>query len=103
MIKANAITRIEGEVSAIRPFLEMGFEDSSVLWMINKEVFHPRGYCLALIRLGDEIVGWSIYGDGVEPWSFSDELDETKCKEKFEQTLRESPPTPEPFREGADN
>lgn len=54
----------------IRPFSEL--PDAGLLWLINSAVFHPRGFALTLHRRGDEIVGWSIQGDGSEPWHFVD-------------------------------
>lgn len=59
-----------------RPIEEL--RDTGLLWLINRQVFHPRGYALALHvwpedheRAG-EVAGWSILGDGVEPWNFTD-------------------------------
>lgn len=47
----------------------------SLLWLINRQVFHPRGYALAL---DTETGAFSLLGDGTEPWSFpgdgSDEI-----------------------------
>jgi hypothetical protein len=56
-----------------RPWDELSA--SGLLWLINASVFHPRGYALALHRntMTNEIEGWSLVGDGSEPWSFSDE------------------------------
>lgn len=43
-----------------------------VLWLINRTVFHPRGFALALEYVDGEVepIGWSIQGDGSEPWRF---------------------------------
>ena len=46
-------------------------KDSGLLWLINRVVFHPRGFALALHEEDGTIVGWSLQGDGSEPWSFS--------------------------------
>lgn len=43
---------------------------SGLLWLINRVVFHPRGWALALVHRDDEIVGWKLLGDGREPWRF---------------------------------
>lgn len=46
-----------------------------LLWLINTTVFHPRGYALVL-HLDDETgqaTGWSLAGDGSEPWMFADD------------------------------
>lgn len=56
-----------------------GFDEireSGLLWLINKALFHPRGYALAWVK--DEngnTEGWTILGDGSEPWCFSEEID----------------------------
>jgi hypothetical protein len=60
----------------------MTFEElrtSGVLWAINKNFLHPQGYALALCIDGnDKVVGWQMFGDGSEPWSFeSDEPEAT--------------------------
>jgi hypothetical protein len=43
-----------------------------LLWLINRVVFHPRGFALGLQRDDDsgEIIGWEMLGDGTEPWQF---------------------------------
>jgi hypothetical protein len=58
-----------------RPFAEL--RDSGLLWLLNRVVFHPRGYALALHFEGaapelGECTGWSLMGDGSEPWSMGD-------------------------------
>jgi len=55
-----------------RPFSEL--RDTGLLWLINRVVFHPRGYALALHYddLGEEPTGWGLMGDGTEPWSMGD-------------------------------
>lgn len=56
---------------------------SGLLWLINTSVFHPRGVSLALDYSTDgESLGWSIQGDGSEPWVFEDG---PELKAKFEQ------------------
>jgi len=50
-----------------------------LLWLINKVVFHPRGFALGL-ELDDEtgdVTGWGMIGDGTEPWSFGNLPDGT--------------------------
>lgn len=54
-----------------RPFEELS--DSGLLWLINRTVFHPRGYALALTIADGKAVGWSLLGDGTEPWQFGDD------------------------------
>lgn len=56
------------------PFEAMS--DMGILWLINKEVFHPRGLALGLcIDRTEKVTGWTISGDGGEPWSFPEEVD----------------------------
>lgn len=38
-----------------------------LLWLINRAVFHPRGYALGADDDSAELI---LYGDGKEPWSF---------------------------------
>lgn len=55
-----------------RPFSDL--RDTGLLWLINRTVLHPRGYALALNYEepmdGDEPTGWSLMGDGSEPWQY---------------------------------
>lgn len=57
-----------------RPFDEL--RDSGLLWLINASVFHPRGFALALHYEGGEAVGWSLVGDGTEPWQYDPAADD---------------------------
>ena len=52
--------------------------ESGILWLINREVFHPRGFALALVsdEKTGEALGWNIQGDGEELWSFPADVDE---------------------------
>lgn len=49
--------------------------DSGLLWLINRVVFHPRGYALALHfdDYHEEVVGWSLLGDGTEVWTMGED------------------------------
>lgn len=52
---------------------------TGLLWLLNSEVLHPRGFALALAY--DEaglVVGWTMQGDGVERMSFDAETNEEK-------------------------
>jgi hypothetical protein len=40
---------------------------NSLLWLINRQVFHPRGYALGYNP--DDGTFW-LAGDGTEPWVF---------------------------------
>jgi hypothetical protein len=58
-----------------KPLSEL--RDTGLLWLINRVVFHPRGFALALIT--DEagtVTGWNLLGDGSEAWAFSAERDD---------------------------
>lgn len=54
-----------------RPFAD--FRPTGLLWLINTTVFHPRGYALAMhFDDAGEATGWSLMGDGTEPWTMGD-------------------------------
>lgn len=59
--------------------------DSGLLWLINTAVLHPRGYAMALADDEEgEAYGWSIVGDGTEPWQFGcDEGSQDRLDECF--------------------
>ncbi|MEV1013767.1 hypothetical protein AB0I89_23740 [Micromonospora sp. NPDC049801] len=68
-----------------RPFGELS--ETGLLWLINATVFHPRGYALALhADSTGTVTGWSLMGDGSEPWRFADDMNEQFAA--AEQTLR---------------
>lgn len=48
------------------------FRASGLLWLINRTVFHPRGFALGFVRDDEagEVTGWELLGDGAEPWRF---------------------------------
>lgn len=49
-------------------------QDDGVLWMINRLVFHPRGFALGIIPDGKGgAAGFELYGDGLVPWQFATE------------------------------
>lgn len=55
------------------PFSEM--REHGLLWLINATVFHPRGYALAFdVQDDGSVTGWSMLGDGSEPWVYTMEL-----------------------------
>lgn len=53
--------------------------DDGLLWLINRVVFHPRGYALA-VGLDDDgkVSGFELWGNGDEPWGFAEDVDNTK-------------------------
>lgn len=67
----------------VRPFNEL--RDTGLLWLINRVVFHPRGYAIGLNYEGvwpdmGECTGWVLYGDGTEPWSMGDPSPEQQAQ-----------------------
>lgn len=71
---------------SVRPVGEL--RDAGLLWLINATVFHPRGYALALhVDDSGAVVGWSLMGDGSEPWRFANDMDARFAA--AEQTLRD--------------
>lgn len=52
--------------------------ETGLLWLINRTTFHPRGFALALHIAEDGTTeGWSLQGDGTEPWSFTPDCEGT--------------------------
>ncbi len=48
------------------------FQAAGLLWLVNRVVFHPRGYALTFhLDENGEVEGWSMQGDGSEVWSFA--------------------------------
>jgi hypothetical protein len=78
------VSEHELDDKAVRPFSEL--RDSGLLWLINRVVFHPRGWALALSYRDGEPVGWKLLGDGNELWRFGDPEDENFAA--AEATLR---------------
>ncbi|HEY2088567.1 MAG TPA: hypothetical protein VGH54_21430 [Mycobacterium sp.] len=64
--------------------------DDGILWLINRTVFHPRGFALAYDRASSEFILW---GNGDEPWEFSGETENGKFN-AVEAKLREATVTP---------
>ena len=71
------------------PHLFSELRGSGLLWLINRVVFHPRGFALGLVYPdGDttqEPIGWRLLGDGSEVWYFNGTEDEPF--EAVERTL----------------
>jgi len=49
--------------------VEVDLRTDGLLWLINRTVFHPRGYALALDTTDGRFF---LCGDGTEPWTFGD-------------------------------
>jgi len=63
---------MEGEP---RPFSELS--SAGLLWLINRVVFHPRGFMLAFhVNEVGEAIGWSLQGDGSEVVYFTPEIED---------------------------
>ena len=76
---------VPDDFSETMPFSAL--RDVGFLWLINRCVFHPRGFALAFdmeIETNDEtgeetsvvVTGWRITGDGTEPWMFGESMAE---------------------------
>lgn len=51
--------------------------DSGLLWLINRVVFHPRGWALAAHADGQgRIDGWALLGDGREVWTMPSSIED---------------------------
>lgn len=46
---------------------KVDLQADSLLWLINRQVFHPRGYALAMDTDTQE---FQLLGDGTEPFVF---------------------------------
>jgi hypothetical protein len=64
---------------------------TGLLWLINRVVFHPRGFALTLVKQHGEVVGWNLQGDGTEVWRFTEDKDDQHFAEA-QRTLA-APPT----------
>jgi hypothetical protein len=59
---------------ATRTFDEL--QATGLLWLINRTVFHPRGFALGLVYSDGEVAGWALQGDGRDPYRYGDDIDE---------------------------
>lgn len=59
--------------------------DNGILWMINKSIFHPQGYALAL---STDTGNFELFGNGDEPWSFAGVAEDAKLQ-AFRDVLAE--------------
>lgn len=68
----------EFNIGSTRPLSDL--RDTGLLWLLNRVVFHPRGYAFGLVfeetdqplAEGGTVIGWTLSGDGSEPWSFGE-------------------------------
>jgi hypothetical protein len=73
-----------------RSFAE--FREHGLLWLVNRTVFHPRGYALAFhVEDDGTVTGWDMQGDGSESWNYADTVEEDEsfaAVEAFLSSLR---------------
>ena len=50
--------------------LPVDMHDTGLLWLVNRVVFHPRGFALGMAYAGNVFTGFMLYGAGSEPNSF---------------------------------
>lgn len=70
----QARTSDEADWADVRSFAEL--RSTGLLWLINRVVFHPRGYALAVVLQGDTVIGWKMMGNGTEVWAYGDNEDD---------------------------
>lgn len=78
-----------------------GLRDKGLLWLINRVVFHPRGYAIGVdyrVTLDPatgekqtvgEPIGWLLLGDGSEVWTMGDDPPEDTYLARVESFLAE--------------
>lgn len=70
--------------------------EDGLLWLINRTVFHPRGFALSVHPDGKLY----LEGDGSEPWVFKDEpgmkARENECFRRVSRLLAPAPPSGAP-------
>lgn len=59
-------------------------QEDGILWMINRTIFHPRGFALAITEDKTDLV---LLGDGQEVWNYTKEGEDGRF-EKFEAMLQ---------------
>ncbi|MFI2650188.1 hypothetical protein [Micromonospora fulviviridis] len=69
----------------VRPWEDL--RASGLLWLINRQVFHPRGYALGVVYMEGKVAGWQILGDGRKPWRYTDDTDEAALLAAAQATL----------------
>lgn len=73
-----------GPVNESRDWNEL--RQSGLLWLINRTVFHPRGWALGLVYRDGEVVGWDLLGAGNEVWQMDGSEDDEFAR--AQETLR---------------
>ena len=65
--------------------MNVHLEQDGILWAINRQIFHPKGFCLGLTEAGNFV----LMGDGSETWHFDEALDNRK-KVAFDRLLEQA-------------
>lgn len=73
-----------------RPFDDL--RTSGLLWLINRVVFHPRGFALGFVFHEGELAGWQLQGDGTDPFRYDNDIDERDLMRAAERELGGRPP-----------
>lgn len=91
----DAIVEARRSVWTTPPHLPVtDLHSTGLLWLINKVVFHPRGFALAMVYQDGEFAHWVLEGDGSEPWRFGSGVDEEQfalVEDLFRAARREWP------------
>lgn len=58
-----------------RPLPLSDLSSTGILWLLNRQVFHPRGFALAI---HPEDGTWELVGDGTEVFAFEGTTDDEK-------------------------
>lgn len=53
-------------------------QTTGLLWLINRVVFHPRGYALAVVKDENKVLGFELLGTGEEIFVFDENTDDEK-------------------------
>lgn len=68
---------------------DVDLQSDGLLWLINRALFHPRGFALAVKFDGS----FELWGNGDEPWRF-EQIDEDELFAKAEAAFDKVRPTP---------
>lgn len=63
---------------------EVDLRTDGLLWLINRVVFHPRGYALGYEEGNHQFV---LLGDGTETFSFGEEWVETTYLNRIKELM----------------
>lgn len=63
-------------------------QESGLLWLINRQVFHPYGFALSLVFDDGKFVGVQLLGDGKDTWNFHESVDEDGLLVRARETLK---------------